>query len=99
MLCSLTGALLMILGTGFVLRRRVVEPLQTMASHAARVGMEDDLSARLDSDRTDEIGILARSFDHMVATLPKPGEKRKRRPVAKGWRKSLQRSCTTSVMP
>jgi sensor domain CHASE-containing protein len=69
MLCSLTGALLMILGTGFVLRRRVVEPLQTMASHAARVGMEDDLSARLDSDRTDEIGILARSFDHMVAHL------------------------------
>lgn len=69
MLCSMTGALLMILGTGFVLRRRVVGPLQTMATHATRVGMEDDLGARLNSERTDEIGILARSFDHMVAHL------------------------------
>lgn len=69
MLCSLIGVLLMILGTGIALRLRVVEPLQTMASHAARVGIEDDLAARLNSDRTDEIGILARSFDLMVAHL------------------------------
>jgi sensor domain CHASE-containing protein len=69
MVCSLIGVLLMLLGTGIALRLRVVEPLQTMASHAARVGIEDDLAARLNSDRTDEIGILARSFDHMVAHL------------------------------
>ena len=69
MICSLIGILLMIPGTGFALRLRIVEPLQTMASHAARVGIEDDLAARLNSDRTDEIGILARSFDHMVAHL------------------------------
>jgi signal transduction histidine kinase len=69
MFCSLIGVLLMLLGTGIALRLRVVEPLQTMASHAARVGIEDDLAARLNSDRTDEIGILARSFDHMVAHL------------------------------
>ena len=69
MLCSVTGALLMILGTGFVLRRRVVKPLQTMASHATRVGKEDDLGARLNSERADEIGVLARSFDRMVAHL------------------------------
>ena len=69
MLCSFIGVLLMLLGTGIALRQRVVEPLQTMASHAARVGIEDDLAARLNSDRTDEIGILARSFDLMVAHL------------------------------
>jgi signal transduction histidine kinase len=69
MFCSLIGVLLMLLGTGIALRLRVVEPLQTMASHAARVGIEDDLAARLNSDRTDEIGILARSFDLMVAHL------------------------------
>jgi len=69
MLCSLIGVLLMLLGTGIALRQRVVEPLQTMASHAARVGIEDDLAARLNSDRSDEIGILARSFDLMVAHL------------------------------
>lgn len=75
MLCSLTGALLMIAGTGFVLRRRVVAPLQTMASHATRVGVEDNLAARINSDRTDEIGILARSFDHMVAHLAEARKK------------------------
>jgi signal transduction histidine kinase len=69
MFCSLIGVLLMLLGTGIALRQRVVEPLQTMASHAARVGIEDDLAARLNSDRSDEIGILARSFDLMVAHL------------------------------
>lgn len=69
MFCSLIGVLLMLLGTGIALRLRVVEPLQTMASHAARVGIEDDLAARLNSDRTDEIGVLARSFDLMVAHL------------------------------
>lgn len=69
MFCSLIGVLLMILGTGVALRLRVVEPLQTMASHAARVGIEDNLAARLNSVRTDEIGVLARSFDHMVAHL------------------------------
>jgi sensor domain CHASE-containing protein len=69
MFCILIGVLLMLLGTGIALRLRVVEPLQTMASHAARVGIEDNLAARLNSDRTDEIGILARSFDLMVAHL------------------------------
>ena len=69
MQCSLAGASLMILGTGLVLRRRVVEPLQTMATHATRVGITDDLGARLNLDRSDEIGILARSFDHMVSHL------------------------------
>ena len=69
MFCSFIGVFLMLVGTGIALRQRVVEPLQTMASHAARVGIEDDLAARLNSDRTDEIGILARSFDLMVAHL------------------------------
>ncbi|MFO1003202.1 MAG: CHASE4 domain-containing protein [Planctomycetaceae bacterium] len=69
MFCSLIGVLLMLLGTGIALRRRIVEPLQTMATHATRVGMEDDLGARLNLDRTDEVGILARSFDRMVAHL------------------------------
>ena len=69
MLCSLIGVLSMLLGTGLVLRMRVVEPLQKMASHAARVGIEDDLTARLSLNRADEIGSLARSFDLMVAHL------------------------------
>ncbi|MCX7398524.1 MAG: ATP-binding protein [Planctomycetales bacterium] len=69
MFCSLIGVLSMLLGTGLALRLRGVEPLQTMASHAARVGIEDNPAARLNLNRADEIGILARSFDLMVAHL------------------------------
>jgi signal transduction histidine kinase len=37
--------------------------------HAVALGKSDDLSARLDLSRTDEIGSLATEFDHMVAKL------------------------------
>ena len=75
MLCTLIGVISMNLGTGLALRLRVVEPLQSMASHAARVGETDDLDARLHSTRGDEIGILARSFDSMVERLAESREK------------------------
>lgn len=69
MICSLIGVLSMILGTGIALRMRVVEPLQRMAAHATHVGKEDNLDARLQFRRSDEIGILAHSFDNMVERL------------------------------
>lgn len=68
-MCSLGGGLLTVLVTGVALRLRVVKPLRQMANHAIRVGVNDDLDARLLMDRTDEIGTLARSFDHMVERL------------------------------
>ncbi len=69
MWCSLGGALITALGTGMALRRRVVEPLQEMADHATRVGVQDNLDARIRFRRNDEIGKLASTFNLMVARL------------------------------
>ncbi len=69
MWCSLGGALITALGTGMALRRRVVEPLQEMADHATRIGVQDDLDARIRFRRNDEIGKLASTFNLMVARL------------------------------
>ncbi|MFO0977190.1 MAG: CHASE4 domain-containing protein [Planctomycetaceae bacterium] len=69
MWCSLGGALMTALGTGMALRRRVMEPLQEMADHATRVGVQDDLDARIRFRRNDEIGKLAATFNLMVARL------------------------------
>lgn len=69
MWCSLGGALITALGTGIALRRRVVEPLQEMADHATRVGVQDNLDARIRFRRNDEIGRLASTFNLMVARL------------------------------
>lgn len=73
--CGLIGVVSMLFGTGLALRHRVVSPLQTMAAHVANVGETDNLDARLQSTRGDEIGILARSFDCMVEKLAESREK------------------------
>lgn len=69
MWCSFGGALVTALGTGIALRRRVMEPLREMAEHATRVGVQDDLDARIRFRRNDEIGKLAATFNLMVARL------------------------------
>jgi sensor domain CHASE-containing protein len=58
--------LLVLLG---ILQRTVVAPLLALAGHAVQVGKADDTLARLELDRTDEIGILSREFDSMLAKL------------------------------
>ena len=52
-----------------VLNRLVVVPLHGLTAHVARVGAADDLDARLNLRRGDEIGVLARSFDLMTDRL------------------------------
>ncbi len=74
-ICGLIGVVSMLFGTGLALRYRVVAPLQKMAAHVAKVGETDNLDARLQSTRGDEIGILARSFDGMVEKLAESREK------------------------
>ncbi len=73
--CSLVGGLVTLGAVGLVLRWRIVGPLRQVSTHAVRVGRHDDLKARLNLDRSDEIGVLAREFDSMVASL---AESRKR---------------------
>jgi two-component system NtrC family sensor kinase len=52
-----------------VLNRSVLRPLTRMTQHAVALGRSDDLNARLDLQRTDELGDLAREFDRMMTRL------------------------------
>ena len=67
--CSIAGGVFALLVIGIVLQKRIVGPLQQMAAHAVRVGKQDDLKARLNLSRKDEIGTLASEFDSMVQNL------------------------------
>ncbi len=52
-----------------LLGRIVLSPLARVTDHAQRIATADDLSARLDYDRRDELGTLAGAFDNMVERL------------------------------
>ncbi len=49
-----------------ILNRVVLEPLARVTRHAVSISEGNDLTARLDLDSRDEIGLLAREFDSMV---------------------------------
>ena len=67
---SLAGAALLILLVLLLgLRYLVLGPIAQLIAHADAVGRRDDLSIRLDVDRTDELGALAREFNQMVERL------------------------------
>jgi two-component system NtrC family sensor kinase len=63
------AGLLVLLATYLLLEKMVVSPVETVTAHAVTVGNSSDLSARLNLDRADEIGVLAREFDRMVTRL------------------------------
>ena len=65
----LAGCVLTLAAVALMLQRAVIRPLTALTRHAVQVGSGGDLSARLDSTRTDELGVLAREFDAMVAQL------------------------------
>ncbi len=52
-----------------ILNRVVLEPLARVTRHAVAISERNDLSARLDLNTGDEIGLLAREFDSMVARV------------------------------
>jgi len=66
---TLAAGLLMMLVLLFLLQRAVLKPIDLLTRHAVEVGRTDALSRRLKSARTDELGVLAREFDSMVAKL------------------------------
>ena len=51
------------------LQKTFIGPLSDIVQHAASIRRSEDLSKRLTSKRTDEIGILAQEIDHMVEQL------------------------------
>ena len=52
-----------------VLDRTVFAPLANVTRHAIAIGAGDDLTTRLNLERSDEIGALASEFDRMVAQV------------------------------
>ncbi len=67
---SLVAAALLILLVLLVgLRYLVLAPIAQLITHADDVGRRDDLSIRLNTDRGDELGELAREFNQMVERL------------------------------
>lgn len=66
---SILGSLGVMAATGFLIRGRVVQPLEAVVAHAQHIGEASDLAARLNSGRPDEIGQLSRAFDRMVESL------------------------------
>jgi len=65
-ICLIAAAVVVLLLLVLVLNRVVLKPLALMTRHAVAIGGSEDLSARLDFQRSDEIGRLAREFDRMV---------------------------------
>lgn len=67
----------LLLGSGVVvlllmiilMHRVVLKPLARVTRHAELIGSGEDLSARLNLERSDEIGVLAREFDRMVTNV------------------------------
>jgi signal transduction histidine kinase len=52
-----------------ILNRTVLDPLRRMTCHAVAIGQNEDLTSRLDFPGQDEIAVLAREFDRMVARV------------------------------
>jgi len=52
-----------------ILQYKLVRPLQQLTDHALRFEFDEDFSSRLNLDRKDEIGTLAKSIDIMIETI------------------------------
>jgi methyl-accepting chemotaxis protein len=67
------AGLFLVIGLGVVISyrtsRSITDPLSQLMSVAKEIGDSGDLDHKVDIDRTDEIGELARSFSSMVAYL------------------------------
>jgi sensor domain CHASE-containing protein len=66
---TLAACLILLLVLNKVLGRTILDPLTRLTDHAVAVGASDDLNARLELERADELGVLAREFDRMTERL------------------------------
>jgi len=64
--CLIAAAVIVLLLLVLVLNRVILNPLAQVTRHAVALGADKDLSTRLDLQRRDEFGVLAREFDRMV---------------------------------
>jgi diguanylate cyclase len=64
-----TAAVTVVILLVMVLNRTVLNPLARMTRHAVAIGESKDLTSRLEFSSNDEIGVLGREFDRMVARV------------------------------
>ena len=62
----IAAAIIIVMLLVVVISRVILTPLAVVTRHAVVVGQDKDLTTRLDLQRHDEIGVLAREFDRMV---------------------------------
>jgi len=67
--CLTAAALAVLVSLISLLNRNVLNPLARVTRHAVAIGEGADLTARLDFQGKDEIAVLAREFDRMVARV------------------------------
>jgi len=67
---SLAGVVIAVVAW-MLLRKVIVSPLETLATHIVGIRRSGDLSQRLNETRSDEIGELANEFDKMTAEVQK----------------------------
>jgi sensor domain CHASE-containing protein/nitrogen-specific signal transduction histidine kinase len=67
--CLIAAAVIVLILLMIVLNRMILSPLAVVTRHAVAVGEDKDLTTRLDLQRADEIGVLAREFDRMVGRV------------------------------
>jgi signal transduction histidine kinase len=66
---STGAAVIFVILLAVILNRVVLSPLDRVTRHAVAIGEGKDLTTRLNFKDTDEIGVLAREFDRMVARV------------------------------
>jgi PAS domain S-box-containing protein len=66
---SMAAAIILTLVLVVLLQKTILKPVAELTSHVINIGRGEDLTSRLSSSRTDELGALAREFDHMVERL------------------------------
>jgi two-component system, NtrC family, sensor kinase len=67
--CLVGAAVVVLILLVSVLNRLILTPLAVVTRHAVALDEGRDLTTRLDLARTDEIGVLARELDRMVARV------------------------------
>jgi len=67
--CLIAAAVIVVILLVVVLNRMILRPLALVTRHAVALGEDRDLTTRLDLERGDEIGVLAREFDRMVGRV------------------------------
>jgi two-component system NtrC family sensor kinase len=68
-ICLVGAAVVVLVLLVIVLNRLILTPLAVVTRHAVALDEGKDLTRRLDLARTDEIGVLARELDRMVARV------------------------------